>query len=349
VNAEQFIKINKAKKSTPTKGRADTMKLSKIAALSLLMILTGAAFTLAADSDSVKARNSNEDKGCNAPKMIFMEVTENPDRPLPVDLKTKSIFIFIKRKNELSREEFFNYLSNSFPENVYKLQDELKYTSFKEHHDASMNGLLTSPYIFARNHFYSRLLCKLYGGVTPPAKTCLPYTPYFDAGIEFQFDSTPTSAQIQAIKKLSRDLSYMSERMSFVESEKRLLGKEVSPTQSAEAVYMFEFLKRRPNVTREEAQDYWMHEHGGYIIDNVQYSQPEKYWQVHEVESSKAHFDDPYEGFAYVRIPSRFHLVKKMFDVKAWRFNNTLVVDENRFLMPVPTVLFREYDYTDKK
>lgn len=279
--------------------------------------------------------------------VLFMRLPDDPDRQMPVESKNTTLFIMLKRKRGLSKESFFNTLMTSVAAKVTGLHEELKYASFKQYHEMSLNGVLSAGFIMCRSYPISRMMCNISGADFPAPIYSTGYTPYFDCLIEFQFPSKLTSKQVKAIKKLSDDLFVISERISYCESDRRFVVYEDKSMKASNPFFLTVVTKRPHTKTRREAQDYWINEHARLVVSNVKYTRMQNYYQIHTVDSADAHFEDPFDGVAHIGFPNVLHFLLTNVIPNSLRFNNTLVVDELQLTVNSHILLLKEYDFTD--
>lgn len=98
-------------------------------------------------------------------------------------------------------------------------------------------------------------------------------------------------------------------------------------------------LRRNPNMTREEFQDYWQNSHGPFFMENANIMGAKKYVQSQTLNSgmNQAFKDsrgmlDEYDGVAEVWFESEEALMQAMGTQEAQELSAALLKDEQNFM-----------------
>lgn len=282
--------------------------------------------------------------------ILFKQLPEDPQTRPPVESKTTTLLILLKKRKDLSRKDFYNILLTSVAEKIDELHQELNYFSFKQYHEISN----TVPFWFSarsfawtRKHSMASWLCKIYGGPLPAKKYTVDKIPYVDCLIELQFPSKLSVEQVKLIRSISDQvLKNISDRISFIESNQRF---HVVKADGASYPLAHMAVNRgNPNKTKREAQNYWINSHGRTAANNVKISGQKNYYQIHSVESSEEHFKDSEDclGVCINEFDGTWNFLKKILGLDFMRYNLVLVVDEFNCLCNIPGLLLRVYDMT---
>jgi len=98
-------------------------------------------------------------------------------------------------------------------------------------------------------------------------------------------------------------------------------------------------LRRQPEMTREQFQDYWLNKHGPFFMKNAGNMRAKRYVQSHTIESplneglrdSKG-MQPEYDGMAEVWFESEEELMEAMSSPEAQQFGAALLEDEGNFI-----------------
>ena len=98
-------------------------------------------------------------------------------------------------------------------------------------------------------------------------------------------------------------------------------------------------LRRHPNMTREQFQDYWMHKHGPFFMKNAGTMRAKKYVQSLTVDtplneglrSSRGMLPE-YDGVAEVWFESEAALMEGMSSPQGQKLGAALLEDEGNFI-----------------
>lgn len=98
-------------------------------------------------------------------------------------------------------------------------------------------------------------------------------------------------------------------------------------------------LRRRPDLTREQFQDYWMNKHGPFFMKNAGVMRAKKYLQSHTVDSplndglrSSRGMLPEYDGVAEVWFESEQDLMDAMSSPEGQALGAALLEDEGNFV-----------------
>ena len=98
-------------------------------------------------------------------------------------------------------------------------------------------------------------------------------------------------------------------------------------------------LRRRPDLTREEFQDYWLHKHGPFFQENSGAMRAKKYVQSLTVDTplneglrSSRNMLPEYDGVAEVWFESEEDLMAAMSSPEGQRLSEALLEDEGNFI-----------------
>ena len=98
-------------------------------------------------------------------------------------------------------------------------------------------------------------------------------------------------------------------------------------------------LRRHPNMTREQFQDYWLNKHGPFFMKNAGDMRAKKYVQSHTISTSlneelrKSRGMLPeYDGVAEVWFESEEDMIEAMSSPEGQKISAALLEDEGSFL-----------------
>lgn len=98
-------------------------------------------------------------------------------------------------------------------------------------------------------------------------------------------------------------------------------------------------LRRKPELTREQFQDYWKHQHGPFFQSNANIMRAKKYVQSHTVDTPlNAGFQESrgmqpdYDGVAEVWFESEQDLMEALGSNEGQQLGIALLKDENNFI-----------------
>ena len=98
-------------------------------------------------------------------------------------------------------------------------------------------------------------------------------------------------------------------------------------------------LTRRSDLTREQFQDYWQHNHGPFFMENAGVMRAKRYVQSHTISSplndgmrESRGLAPEYDGVAEVWFESEADLLEAMGSEGMQELGPKLVVDENNFI-----------------
>ena len=113
-------------------------------------------------------------------------------------------------------------------------------------------------------------------------------------------------------------------------------------------------LRRHPNMTREQFQDYWKNNHGPFFMKNAGAMRAKKYVQSHTVDtplnegmrSSRGMLSE-YDGVAEVWFESEEDLMEAMSSPEGQKLSSALLEDEGNFIDHSNSSAFivREHDF----
>ena len=98
-------------------------------------------------------------------------------------------------------------------------------------------------------------------------------------------------------------------------------------------------LRRHPNMTREQFQDYWINKHGPFFMKNAAVMRAKKYVQSHTVDTplneglrSSRGMLPAYDGVAEVWFDSEADLMEAISSPDGQRLSAALLEDEGNFV-----------------
>ena len=98
-------------------------------------------------------------------------------------------------------------------------------------------------------------------------------------------------------------------------------------------------LRRHPDMTREEFQEYWMHQHGPFFMENAATMRAKKYVQSVTVETplnewlrNSRGMLPVYDGVAEVWFDSEEGLMEAMNTPEGQKLSAALLEDEGKFI-----------------
>ena len=113
-------------------------------------------------------------------------------------------------------------------------------------------------------------------------------------------------------------------------------------------------IHRRPDMAREQFQDYWMNKHGPFFMENAGAMRAKKYLQSHTVDtplneglrSSRGMLPE-YDGVAEVWFESEAELMEAMSSPEGQKLSAALLEDEGNFIDHSRSSAFivKEYEF----
>ena len=104
-------------------------------------------------------------------------------------------------------------------------------------------------------------------------------------------------------------------------------------------IKMIMCLRRHPDMTREQFQDYWLNKHGPFFQKNAGHMRAKKYVQSHTVDTplnegmiSSMGMLPEYDGVAEVWFDSEEDLMEAMSSPEGQRLSAALLEDEGNFI-----------------
>ena len=98
-------------------------------------------------------------------------------------------------------------------------------------------------------------------------------------------------------------------------------------------------LRRHPDMTREQFQDYWINKHGPFFMKNAAVMRAKKYVQSHTVDTplneglrSSRGMLPAYDGVAEVWFDSEADLMEAISSPEGQRLSAALLEDEGNFV-----------------
>ncbi len=98
-------------------------------------------------------------------------------------------------------------------------------------------------------------------------------------------------------------------------------------------------LRRHPNMTRRQFQDYWLNQHGPFFQKNAGDMRAKKYVQSHTVDTplnegmrSSRGMQPEYDGVAEVWFESEEDLMEAMSSLGGQKLSAALLEDEGNFI-----------------
>ena len=98
-------------------------------------------------------------------------------------------------------------------------------------------------------------------------------------------------------------------------------------------------LSRKPDISREEFQDYWLNKHGVFFMENASAMRAKKYVQSHTLETplndgmrSARGMLPEYDGVAEVWFESEEDLMEAMSSSEGQELGAALLEDEGNFI-----------------
>ena len=98
-------------------------------------------------------------------------------------------------------------------------------------------------------------------------------------------------------------------------------------------------LRRRPELTREQFQDYWRNQHGPFFMKNAATMRAQKYVQSHTLDSplnegmrASRGMQPDYDGVAEVWFDSEADLMEAMGSEAGQSLSTALLEDESTFI-----------------
>lgn len=98
-------------------------------------------------------------------------------------------------------------------------------------------------------------------------------------------------------------------------------------------------LRRHPDMTRDQFQDYWMNNHGPFFMENIHVMRAKRYVQSHTSSSplnegmqQSRGMLDAFDGVAEVWFESEEDLMEAMGSEEMADLGPKLIADENNFV-----------------
>ncbi len=98
-------------------------------------------------------------------------------------------------------------------------------------------------------------------------------------------------------------------------------------------------LRRKSDLTREQFQDYWLHQHGPFFQENADAMRSKRYVQSHTVDSplnegmrDSRGMQPDYDGVAEVWFESESDLMEAMGSPEGQALSEALLKDEGNFV-----------------
>ncbi|MEM8769088.1 MAG: EthD domain-containing protein [Pseudomonadota bacterium] len=112
-------------------------------------------------------------------------------------------------------------------------------------------------------------------------------------------------------------------------------------------------LRRKPELTREAFQDYWLNEHGPLVASHARHIHAMRYVQVHAIDhpanaamaEARGGMEAPYDGVAEVTFENRDALVAALSEPAGQAAAAALLEDEARFIDLPNSPLWIGYEY----
>ena len=113
-------------------------------------------------------------------------------------------------------------------------------------------------------------------------------------------------------------------------------------------------IRRHPDMTREQFQDYWLNKHGPFFMKNTETMRAKKYVQSHTIDTplneglrdSRGMLPE-YDGVAEVWFESEQDLTEAMSSPEGQKLSSALLEDEGNFIDHSKSSAFivREHEY----
>lgn len=278
--------------------------------------------------------------------ILFVEESHHPGIPEIQRFDAASVYMMVKRRPFPGAGRFKRALLSGFTGKVKTVRSTLDYKTFKQHHLVKGGAFVALSYIATRKHLSASLLSRI-RGLTPPEPYHISLFPYYDAVIEFQFTGQLLKNQVEAIKDLARGLGDITESVSVVESNVRYQAfDDKSPVKNNP--FHLVFMSQEPsNISREQAQQYWINKHAAFVVNHVKYTQMTRYRISHATLDKKSAFENRYGGIAFVEFKSLPAFMRNMLNPNAVRLNNSIVLDEMNISSDSRIMLMKEYELGD--
>ena len=98
-------------------------------------------------------------------------------------------------------------------------------------------------------------------------------------------------------------------------------------------------IRRHPDMTREQFQDYWMNKHGPFFVQNAGNMRAKKYVQSHTVDTplndglrNSRGMQPEFDGVAEVWFKSEEDLMEAMSSPEGQKLSAALLEDEGNFI-----------------
>jgi EthD domain len=250
-----------------------------------------------------------------------------------------------RKKFGLGYHEFHNHWRQARSALVLELQPALGYTSYAQLHQTSRLNPLYLSILFTRSRLVTSLLASK---KLPPAQPSsrMRWEERWDVTDEFLFPSKDAMVQAlmseagtAAARRLVEDQTPRVRRTEVVTAEQFVAAPDPAPPlMDARTVF---FLRRRPEMTREEMLGYWGDSHKKTVLSlqsDLKYraynqlhvrSAPELAAVVHRFEGAAA---EEFDGVAELCFTSQWDLVKGIFRPVTELANLKLVKDETNFV-----------------
>ena len=187
--------------------------------------------------------------------------------------------------------------------------------------------------LFTRRYRVATWFCKLRRQPGPPRYDEDWVTP-FVAAVELRFDERPSDdAMALAMATLGAETKAV-----WVASDHQVVVYEAEPRPPKPAYISF-LVHRPPSLTRESCQAFWQTTHAQLVLHNLDYLRLDEYRQVHTVALPPAGCDDRFDGIVWAQKHSVWALLAQLVQPNAFRFDNSLVVNETNFTYDTPALV----------
>ena len=247
-------------------------------------------------------------------------------------------------KTGVGYDEFHEHWRGARSTLIVGLQTALGYSSYAQTHQTSRLNPVYLSVLSSRSRLVTSLLATK--KLPPPADRLMRSEERWDVTDEFLFSSK--DAMLQALRaeaggaaaqRLVEDQAPRVRRTEVVISEEFVAAPDPAPAPK-EARTVF-FLRRRPEMTREEMLGYWGDSHKKTVLSVQSALKYRAYNQLHVrsapefaaiVQQFRGAAAEEFDGVAELCFTSQWDLVKGIFNPLTELANFKLVKDETNFI-----------------